>query len=673
MIMNYSQHSEPATDARCQIQDKDRTKRDYNLASRFPQAGQDTVRRTPILQTNVYGTKMNIRTLTAIKVLSLAAMLCSFRSQALGEVGGNDQQVSELNQPRLSLRLEGEMGRRIQANLDNWLYPCPRVNPGLLEMFRMRDRTPKPKVTVDSASLWGKYLISAVQAMRMTDDPKLKPYIAELVKEFISTQAENGYLGVYYKHEQLFTNWDFWAHHHCILGLYMWYQETGDQAALKCALRAADLICDALLDGEKELHDTPGPEINTAIIHGLAILYRETGNDRYLQGVKHIQSVWEKLGGRGYYHQALDGVEFYQTGSHRWEILHALQGLSELYRITHDETYKQAQLHYWHSILKTDVHNAGSFSVGEQAVGNPFAPGPIETCCTVAWIAYSIDALRFSGDSKIADAIENATWNAMLGAQHPSGRWWTYDTPMDGKRLASFHYLAHVHSACGSPELNCCAVNGPRSLGMLSEWAFLGDAQQGLYLNYYGPGTIEVNLDATSKWTIRQKTEYPAEGTVHIEVDPDKSRQVALYLRIPAWSTKTIVAVNGKTIRNVQPGGYLKLDRTWKKKDRIDLKLDMGLRLLRGDENVKHNASLYRGPLLLTFDQKHNVIEPDDMPRLDFAKIKLSPVSRNDRFQPLALLRTTTVDGTEIFLTDYATAGAHGTSYRSWLPINGGL
>lgn len=578
-------------------------------------------------------------------------------------------QISELNQPQLFLRLEGEMGRRIQANLDNWLYPCPEVNPGLLEMFRMRDRTPKPKVTIDSGSLWGKYLISAVQAMRMTDDPRLRPFIGELVKEFISTQDADGYLGVYQRHERIFTCWDIWAHYHCILGLYMWFQETGDQDALTCALRAADLICDGLLDGEKGFADTPGPEINTSIIHALGILYQETGDNLYLQGIQHIQTFWEKLGGRGYYHQALDGVDFYQTGSHRWEILHALQGLSELYRITGDETYKQAQVHYWHSILKTDVHNAGSFSVGEQAAGNPFMPGAIETCCTVAWIAYSIDALRFSPDCKIVDAIENATWNAMLGSQHPSGRWWTYDTPMDGIRLASFHHLADVHSACGSPELNCCAVNGPRSLGMLSEWAILGDDQQGLYLNYYGQGTIEVNFNSTSKWKFRQKTRYPAEPTVRIEVEPDRPQQTPLYLRIPTWSMDTSVSVNGIPIGDVRPGTFLKLDRTWKVKDYIDLELDFDLRLLRGDEYVNHNASLFRGPLLLAYDQKHNAVEPDDMPTLNFGELVLNPAACDDRFQPLTLFKTMAADGAEIHLTDYATAGAHGTWSRTWLPI----
>ena len=131
------------------------------------------------------------------------------------------------------------------------------------------------------------------------------------------------------------------------------------------------------------------------------------------------------------------------------------------------------------------------------------------------------------------------------------------------------------------------------------------------------------------------------------------------------------MSVNGKSVSNVQPGVYLKLERTWKKKDTIDLKLDMGLRLLRGDEHVRHNASLYRGPLLLAFDQKHNTIEPDDMPRLEFAKLELKPVTCNDRFQPLVLFKTSATDGTEIYLTDYATAGAHGTWYRAWLPIIG--
>lgn len=111
------------------------------------------------------------------------------------------------------------------------------------------------------------------------------------------------------------------------------------------------------------------------------------------------------------------------------------------------------------SIYRADVHNSGSFSTNEQAMGNPFQGGSIETCCTVAWLALSVETLRLTGDSRIADALEHATWNAVLAYEHPSGRWCTYDTPMNGKRLASAHSIV-FQSRPGTPELNCCSVNG---------------------------------------------------------------------------------------------------------------------------------------------------------------------------------------------------------------------
>ena len=48
-----------------------------------------------------------------------------------------------------------------------------------------------------------------------------------------------------------------------------------------------------------------------------------------------------------------------------------------------------------------------------------------------------IDALRLTGDSTIADDIELATLNAIAGAQHPSGEWCTYNTPINGTRVPS--------------------------------------------------------------------------------------------------------------------------------------------------------------------------------------------------------------------------------------------
>ena len=87
-------------------------------------------------------------------------------------------------------------------------------------------------------------------------------------------------------------------------------------------------------------------------------------------------------------------------------------------------------------------------------------------------MALTVDALRLTGDPVAADELELSTFNGDARRPAPVGRWWTYNTPMDGVREASHHTIV-FQARAGTPELNCCSVNGPRGLGMLSEWAVI--------------------------------------------------------------------------------------------------------------------------------------------------------------------------------------------------------
>ena len=49
--------------------------------------------------------------------------------------------------PAAKFEFQGPIGDRIKANVDNWLVRAPEANPGMLEMFRMRDREPVPQLT----------------------------------------------------------------------------------------------------------------------------------------------------------------------------------------------------------------------------------------------------------------------------------------------------------------------------------------------------------------------------------------------------------------------------------------------------------------------------------------------------------------------------------------------
>ena len=80
--------------------------------------------------------------------------------------------------------------------------------------------------------------------------------------------------------------------------------------------------------------------------------------------------------------------------------------------------------------------------------------------------------LKLTGNSLVADEIELTTLNANIGGQSPSGSWWTFTTPMEGIKEASAHTI-NFQCRAGSPELNCCSVNGPRGMVLLSEWVLL--------------------------------------------------------------------------------------------------------------------------------------------------------------------------------------------------------
>jgi DUF1680 family protein len=569
-----------------------------------------------------------------------------------------------------TFKFEGVLGRRIDANISQWLLRAPQANPGMLEMFRVRDRLPAPQLVPWAGEFVGKYLISAIQALRMSEDPALRVQVRQVIADLIATQAEDGYLGPFPKASRLRGNWDLWGHYHCMQALMLWHQATGDKAALNTCRRAADLVCHTYLDSPRRVFDAGSHEMNMAIIHALGELHRLTGEPRYLRMTREIEKDWERAG--DYFRTGLSGTDFFLTARPRWESIHDLQGLVELYRITGDGRYRTAFEHHWRSIVRWDRHNTGGFSSGEQATGNPYSPSAIETCCTIAWMAMTIDQLRLTGDPLCADELELSTFNGAVGAQHPSGRWWTYNTPMDGVREASAHSIV-FQARAGTPELNCCSVNAPRSLGMLSDWAVMND-ERGLVLNHYGPGRFEGRLVDTSVVALRCETDYPLAGRVRVRVETRQGKTFPIQFRIPAWSRTTAVWLNGQPVPDVVAGRYLELSRRWKASDTIELEFDLTPRFVTGDREAAGKVSLYRGPLLLAYDQRHNAFDEDAIPALDLKRLSeikvISSLAGNrvdSVLNPWLLVELPASHGRAIRLCDFASAGAAGTRYRSWL------
>ena len=352
-----------------------------------------------------------------IAILSLFAMLATTAT-------------AQMNNDVEKMTLKGVMGERFDANLEQWLLTAPYANPGMLQMYSRRNEPHQIKMKW-YGEFTGKYLTSAALCYAMQPDERLKQSIEYVVSELAKAQDTDGYLGVWPDDKKLTgiargghgKTWDAWAHYHNMLGLYYCYHILGNEQAKDVLLKAADCLYQHFYVN-KNLIDEDKDGTDAAIGHIFALLYKMTKDERHLQMVHHTLATFETEQGGDYYRAGLENVPFYQMKRRRWECLHAIETIYEYARISVLSSYKDSFANIWRSIQQYDRHNTGGFSSGEAACGNPYDTRAIETCCTIAWMAMTIDMLEMTKDSRIADELELSTWNGFLPKEscHPRHR-----------------------------------------------------------------------------------------------------------------------------------------------------------------------------------------------------------------------------------------------------------
>jgi len=576
---------------------------------------------------------------------------------------------------KVSFALDGYLRKRIDRSIQRYFLETPESSPAMLQILRDRDRLPPRNLMPWSGEFAGKYLTGAQLVWRLTHDPALKQTIDTFVRDMIKCQDVDGYLGPFPKdmHLTAKNTWDVWGHYHCMLGLMLYYEDTQYKPALKACERIGDLLFETFGHGGPSLtNDSLGGQMNMAVCHGLLLLYKKTGVSRYRDLANYIvNEAWNEPRAGKYLNSVLDGKSIIEFPLHRWEAIHDWQALGELYGLTGDAKYQTAMEKIWHYGVDGDRHNTGGITAGEGFTGSPYHPGAIETCCTVAWTAFSADLLQITGNSKIADEIEWSTFNSALGAIPYSGRTCAYNTPMDGTRL--FGVELPWQSPMAGPDLNCCAVNAYRPLGIIAQWALM-QSGDGPVVNFYGPGKMTMQLPSDNQMSITEETEYPAEGLVKLALTLTHPETFTLKLRIPFWSTNTGIRINGKTIaEKAGAGTYLAIERAWKSGDKIELALDFKLRLWYGDKECKGKVSVFRGPILCTYDARFNDFDPMQIPELDASSIVFERKKFNGPIEPWIYGVLKDKDGAKINVCDFSSAGQTGNQYRSWLLLAKGI
>ena len=582
--------------------------------------------------------------------------------------------MSFLCNPVRCICLHGPVGRILSANEDHWLHPLLADNPGLLSGFA--DPTdPSVFKTMWHGEFPGKLLTGIAQTYLLGNHPATRALGDEMTVSLGAVQEEDGYLGPWPREIRFerdatlgqLGKWDTWGHYHCIYGLYRWYRATGNEAARDIALRALECVYDHFIRGDVSVASQKWAECNLAIAHAFALLYEETGEPRYLAAAERLVREDMTHSYPDFYTQttlscnwlntALAGIPDHASGQPRWEGLYTLETFAVLYRATGNPDYRRAVESLWRGMTASDRHNTGSFGTGEGATGNLYGAGS-ETCNTVAWMAFTTDYLAMTRDPLAADELELSFFNATLGSLLAGERNFTYMNDSDGTRVPAREAIRE-HSYVGGRDMSCCQANGNRGLSQVAEWALLGEGQD-LYLNYYGPCCMTAALTDGQTVTLTQTTDYPVGGPIRVRVETDSDVPLTLHLRIPAWSRRTTLTVNGEAIP-AAAGSYCPVTRIWKPTDEVELELDMTPHFWVAPDSapVAGRVSVYRGPILLA-----RRVEDEPPSAIPFLSLRELSATDGDG---IVHLTAHTPDGS-VTLVDYYTAGKDGGRFVSWLP-----
>lgn len=615
-----------------------------------------------------------------ISLFFICLLQLTFIVNVMGQKTVNPAKTDTLF-PAQSAALGGFVGEKLDASYQNRIL-AQDVNK-LIEPFRNR--------TEDrcwQTEFWGKWFTSAVSAYRYRPEPQLKMILDKAVSGLLATQSSNGYIGNYAEDKHL-EQWDIWGRKYCMLGLLAYYDLTKDKNTLLATRNLADHLIKELADKnvlivKKGNHHGMAA---TSVLEPICLLYSRTGDQRYLDFANEIVRQWETTDGPQLISRS--GVDVskrfpkpqnwfgWGQGQKAYEMMSCYEGLLELYRLTGKPEYREAVEKTWQNILDTEINIAGSGSsvecwFGGKRLQTMHIDHYQETCVTATWIKLSQQLLRLTGEVKYADAIEQTYYNALLGSMHPDGSDWAKYSPLSGLRLRG-------SEQCGMG-LNCCVASGPRGLFTLPLTAVMSE-KDGISINFFVDGSYHLLTPDGKPIEVIQQTDYPVSGNISLKMVIPKEEQLKVRIRIPLWSQRTVLTINGQPVENVTPGKFAEISRIWKSGDVISLVVDMRGRIVRmGD--LPENLAIVRGPIVLTRDARLGNPHVDETisPLIDKEGfVNLEPAGTNQDGIWMKYKGAFMVEShqeaenkpVEITFCDYASAGnTHDEHswFRVWLP-----
>jgi len=276
-----------------------------------------------------------------------------------------------------------------------------------------------------------------------------------------------------------------------------------------------------------------------------------------------------------------------------------------LYMYTGQTAMLEASIQGYHKIDRDHMLASGLHSAEEGTKGN--SADLYHETCDISDYTWSVGYLLLAtGDPSWADRLEKAVFNAGLGAISKDFKAHQYfSTPNQIVAAQGVETIIDEYRTAYRPGhvTECCSGNVHRFLPNYALRQWLRTPRGGIVAALYGPSRFNTYVDGVNV-SIEQETEYPFSESVQLNIRATRPVEFPLHLRIPEWTIRPSITVNGKTWDGLcTPGSFATISRTFRDGDVISLELPMPVRARYWSSN---GISIERGPLVYALKIKED-------------------------------------------------------------------
>ncbi|MEK6782367.1 MAG: beta-L-arabinofuranosidase domain-containing protein [Bacteroidota bacterium] len=466
----------------------------------------------------------------------------------------------------------------------------------------------------------------------------------EWIDKIAAAQQPDGYLNTYYTLQFPEKRWTDMSMHedynggHLIEAAVAYYNATGKRKLLDVASKFADHF-NSQFGPDKKHWVTGHQELELALVK----LFKTTKDDKYLKladwllderGHKRAKGyTWTEWKDTAYAQDVVPVKQQKEITGHAVRAMYMYTGAADVAAQTGDQGYMNAMKTVWDDVVHRNMYITGGIGSSGNNEGFsvdydlPNEQAYCETCASVGMVFWNQRMNLLTGESKYFDVLERSLYNGALDGLSLSGDRFFYGNPLasNGK-----HFRREWFGTA------CCPANIARLVASLGDYVY-NISGNGIWVNLFVASNTTISMGKT-KVTIDQKSNYPWDGEVTVNVDPEKKARFNVYVRIPGWATgetvpgdlyhfvktpsaKFILKVNGKDAVYQMGNGYAIINREWKKGDVIQLNLPMEVQEVAARESIMADVdrvALQRGPLVYCIEgadnggQAWNILMPEN-------------------------------------------------------------